>query len=522
MTNIIRIAGDKGYGSAGASTRKRATKGFRAMSGSPQEDIDYNNYTLRQRGRLMYMGSPIATSAIKTNRTNTIGLGLKLNPRPDVEFLNMTDEAAAEWVKTVKREFGLWADKKNACDATGINDFYEIQQMLMLSWLTSGDVFVLIQSKAPTKNNPYGLRLRAIEADRVATPTELGITNVYGVTTGKNKQNGNTIYDGVEIDDAGEAVAYWIRNTYPYEVTDKNTKFERIEAVGSLTGLPNIIHIIATERPDQYRGVTFLAPVILQLLQLNRYTEAELTAAVISSFFTAFIKTESETYENPFNEVGSPADTEEASYDPNEYEMGPGQINVMNPGESVEFADPKHPSSGFDTFVNAMATQIGASLEIPKDILLKSFNASYSASRGALLEAWKSFNMYRTWFINDFCNPVYELWMTEAVALGRIKAPGFFNDPAVKAAWLGNQWIGPSQGQLDPTKEIEAERMACENGFSTRADSARRLNGSDFDSNVDQLAREMKHMEAITGQQDKENAPAPAEPQEPEEPEKTD
>ena len=184
--------------------------------------------------------------------------------------------------------------------------------------------------------------------------------------------------------------------------------------------------------------------------------------------------------------------------------------------------NPKHPSSGFDTFVNTMATQIGASLEIPKDILMKSFNASYSASRGALLEAWKSFNMYRTWFINDFCNPVYELWMTEAVALGRIKAPGFFDDPAVKAAWLGNQWIGPSQGQLDPTKEIEAERMACENGFSTRADSARRLNGSDFDSNVDQLAREMKHMEAITGQQDKKNAQDPAEPQEPEEPEKTD
>ena len=31
---------NKGYGDAGASYQKKATKGFRAMSGSPKEDID--------------------------------------------------------------------------------------------------------------------------------------------------------------------------------------------------------------------------------------------------------------------------------------------------------------------------------------------------------------------------------------------------------------------------------------------------------------------------------------------------
>ena len=499
MADLL-INGTKGYGSAGASTRKRSTKGFKAMSGSPREDIDYNNYTLRQRGRLMYMGNPIATSAIKTNRTNTIGLGLKLNPRPDAEFLGMTDEQAAEWVKTVKREFGLWASRKEGCDATGTNDFYEIQQMLMTSWLQSGDVFVLFQSREPTHRFPYSLRLRAIEADRIATPTTAGLGfNVY-TTTGKNEENGNAIYDGVEVDETGCAVAYWIRNTFPYEITGEATTYKRIEITGKNTGLPNIIQIIATERPDQYRGVTFLAPVIIDLLQLNRYTEAEITAAVIESYFTAFIKTAAEDPgEMPYNEVGAGYPEQEASYDPNEYEMGPGQINVMNPGEDVTFGDPKRPNSGFDGFVTAIATQIGAALEIPKDILMKSFNSSYSASRGALLEAWKSFNMYRTWFINDFCKPVYEVWFTEAVARGRINAPGFFDDPAIAAAWLGSEWIGPSQGMLDPTKEIQAEQMACENGFSTHADSALRLNGSDYDSNIEQLARENARVKELMG-----------------------
>lgn len=497
----LLINGTKGYGSAGASTRKRSTKGFRAMSGSPREDIDYNNYTLRQRGRLMYMGNPIATSAVKTNRTNTIGLGLKLNPRPDADFLGMTDEQAAEWVKNVKREFGLWASRRDGCDATGINNFYEMQQMLMSSWLQSGDVFVLFQSKDPTQRLPYSLRLRAIEADRVATPTTAGLGFNVHTTTGRNELNGNAIYDGVEVDDSGCAVAYWIRNTFPYEITGEATTYKRIEITGKNTGMPNIIQIVATERPDQYRGVTFLAPVIIDLLQINRYTEAEITAAVIESFFTAFIKTQAEDPgEMPYNEVGDGYSDQEASYDPNEYEMGPGQINVMNPGEDVTFGDPKRPANGFEGFVNAIATQIGAALEIPRDILMKSFNASYSASRGALLEAWKSFNMYRTWFINDFCKPVYEVWFTEAVARGRISAPGYFDDPAIAAAWLQSEWIGPSQGMLDPTKEIQAEQMACENGFSTHADSALRLNGSDYDSNIEQLAREQSRLKELMGE----------------------
>ena len=497
MIETIPSTGYKGYGSTGASTTKRAFKGFRAMSGSPREDIDLNNYTLRQRGRLMYMGAPIATSAVKTHRTNTIGLGLKLNPRPDIEFLGLSSDQATEWVKSVKREFGLWANRRETCDATRINNFYEMQQLLMVSWLMSGDVFALVQAAEPTPNGPYRLRLRAVEADRVATPTNTGLSSLTGQTTGRNPDNGNLIYDGVEVDRSGAVVAYWIRNTYPYEATTEQTTFERVEAVGKTTGQPNIIQIVATERPDQYRGVTILAPIIQHILQLNRYTEAEISAAVVQSFLTAFITTDSDASEMPFNEVGAGYPETEGSYDPNEYELGAGTINVMNPGEGVTFSSPTHPSSTFDMFVNSIVTQIGAALEIPRDILMKAFDASYSASRAALLEAWKSFNMYRTWFTNDFCNPVYDLWMTEAVASGRVQAPGFFADPAIKAAWLNCQWIGPSQGMLDPTKEIQAEQMACENGFSTHADSALRLNGSDYDSNIEQLAREKEKAESL-------------------------
>ncbi len=479
---------NKGYGDAGASWHKKATKGFTAQSGSPREDIDANNYTLRQRARMLYMASPIATSAIKTNRTNVVGVGLQLKSRINRDILGMDQEAAEAWQKKTEAEFALWAGRKRACDATGVNDFYAMQQLALASWLVSGDSFAVLKQYDPTPIMPYSLRVHIIEADRVATPSTAGILTPMAMTTGK-ADNGNTIYDGVEVDANGMIVAYHIRNTYPLELGKDSTKWARVLAYGEETGLPNILQMMDSERPDQYRGVSYLAQVIEPLLQLRRYTESELTAAVVESFFTAFIKTEANPTDMPFNEVGESGQPE-ASKDPNEYEMGPGQVNVMEPGEDVTFADPKRPASGFSSFARSICEQVGAALEIPADLLLKSFNASYSASRAALLEAWKAFKMRREWFANDFCRPIYEVWMSEAVARGRIQAPGFLTNPMLRAAYLGSEWIGPSQGQLDPVREITAEILAVGEGFTTREQSTIRLNGGQWENNVNQLERE--------------------------------
>ena len=89
-------ASNYGYSEAGASWKKKALKSFKASSSSPQWDIDHNNDTLRQRARMLYMAAPVATSAIKTNRTNVIGCGLKLNSRIDAKRLGMSQEAAKE------------------------------------------------------------------------------------------------------------------------------------------------------------------------------------------------------------------------------------------------------------------------------------------------------------------------------------------------------------------------------------------------------------------------------------------
>ncbi len=503
-----------GYSDSGASWVKRTLKAMLPNSKSPQSDIDLNNATLRERSRMLYMGAPIATSAIKNNRTNIVGTGLVLKASIDREALGMTEEEAAAWQRHAEREFALWAEDKRNCDLSGMNNFYGIQQLACMSWLMSGDVFVIRRHMPATPLAPYTLRLQMVEADRVRTPM-LGCTMAGNYTIGRNEETGNVIFDGVEISDSGRVVAYHVANTYPFDMisaTGEQEVFTRIPVYGEETGLPNILHICDSERPGQYRGVPLLAPVIEPLLQLRRFTEAELAAAVVQSFFTAFIKTDGGASDMPFNEV----DPDERVYrSADDYQMGPGTINVMDPGEDISFASPTHPQGSFEPFVTALCEQIGAAVEVPSDMLLKAYNASYSAARAAILDAWKMFRMRRAWLVDDLCRPVYELWMTEAIASGRLQAPGFFTDAGRHHAYLGSEWVGPSAGTLDPEKEIKASVMAIQHGLSTHSDEAVKLNGSQFERNIARLTQENAMLAAAGGGE--ENAAIPQAPRAPQE-----
>jgi len=485
---LIRSFKNSGYDESGASRNKNSMRGWLASSKSPQEDIDRNIPILRQRSRSLYMSAPLAVSAIKTNRTNIVGEGLRLKSTIDAAFLRMTPEAAAEWQRNTEREFELWADSK-FCDSTRVNNFYEIQQVACLSWLMNGDACALVEYERPTPAFPYGLRVHLIEADRVSTPHTSGTAvNLYATES----TTGNRIFNGVEVTDAGRVVAYHICSTYPNSQLRAAKKWQRVKAFGDKTGTPNVLMIFEAERAEQYRGVPYLAPVIESLKQLTRYSEAEMMAAVINGFFTVFITSEGNAGEMGF--TGVLDDEDRVSDDDLNYELGPGMVNVLKPGEKIDIADAKRPSSNFDAFTTALAKYVGAALEIPVELLIKSFNSSYSASRAALLEAWKAFRMKRKWLAADFCQPLYEIFLTEAIANGRIKAPGFFLDPAIRKAYCRAQWNGPAPGMLDPVKEATAAEKRIAIGVSTRQRESIEMTGTDFDANVAQLARENQLM----------------------------
>jgi lambda family phage portal protein len=458
---------NSGYSQHGASRTKKSLVGWQTSTGGPDSDIVDNLETLRERSRDLCMGEGLAVGALRTIRTNEIGAGLKLNAQVDAKFLGLSDEQAMEWESTVEREFATWADSK-ACDASRRCTFSELQALARFSQLMSGDVFALLPS-IERKGERYDLRVQLVEADRVCDPAFPPVDA--------------DILGGVEVGEHGEPVAYWIAKDHPGEqsgllrlvrATDSHA---RIPAFGPETGRPLVLHLMESDRPGQRRGVPLLAPVIEKLKQLSRYSEAELMAAVVSGFFTAAITTT--TPQTPLGQV-VPEDERVDSADENSYELGNGLLLGLAPGESMTSVNPARPNSGFDPFVIAVCRQIGAGIGVPYELLVMQFTASYSASRAALLEAWKRFSVGRAWMVSGFCQPIYVAWLEEAIVRGYVKAPGFFADPLTRAAWCGAEWIGPTQGQLDPTKEVEAAAQRVREGFSTRARETRELTGQDF------------------------------------------
>ena len=474
---------NSGYSNYGASYARKSLIGWLTHSASADEDITDNIKVLRERSRDLYMGVPLATGALKTIRTNVIGSGLMMNSHIDYELLGLTPEQAVAWQKNTEREWLLWSDDVN-CDASRMCTFYEFQALALLSTLMSGDCFVALPFiKRP--NCPYDLRLSLIEADRICNPTD-------------SFSSDNSILEGVEVGSYGEPVAYWVAKYHPYSthrpLNNPNQEWKRVPAFGAKSGRRNMLHLMSDiERPAQRRGVPLLAPVIESLKQLGRYTDAELVAAVVSGYFTVFI-----TQENPENGIdsmlsGGP-DVSARTADIDDVSLGNGGIVNLAPGESVSTANPGRPNTAFDGFVTAICRQIGAALELPYELLMKSFTSSYSASRGAILEAWKMFRMRRQWMVNRLCQPVYEEWLSEAVAKGRINAPGFFDDPAIRKAWCLADWSGDAQGQLDPSKEAQAAKIRVDEGFSTREREAAELTGMAFDIIASQRGREEKLM----------------------------
>ena len=496
-----------GYSEGGASHTSGILKAYHPVRASAKSDIDANLYTLRNRSADQAINTPIGAAAIQTSSMHTVGAGLKVFPKIHYLDLGLTHEEARAWNRKTRREFDLWAASKH-CDLYRRNSFYDLQDLAYVAYLVDGDSFALFRRKPPTPFMPYSLRLQIIEGNRISNPYSGSLTGGYGVFSveAKNQSNGNRIVSGVEIDAEGAIEAYWISNKVPGDLVEaaQMDAWVRVKAFGDLSGTPNIVQICHDVRSEQYRGVPYLAPVIETLKQVSRYTNAELTAAIIKSFFALFF-TNAPAGANGLEGIAPSAiyGNEEEEVDPRrpvvdvaEYDLGPGTLNALPAGVDVKAVDAGRSMSTFDPFVTQLIKHIGAAINIPYEVLMKNFTSSYSASRAAMLQAWEEFKLRRTWFARDFCQPVYETWLAEAVAVGRIDAPGFFDDPAIRAAWVSADWYGPTMSILDPVKDIKGSAMRVQYGLSTREREAAEMTGTDFEENLDQLTWELKMIES--------------------------
>ena len=487
---------NSGYSHHGASRRSPNMQEWNPYSGSAKEDIEDNLDTLRQRSRDAYMGIPVAAAMLKTLRTNVIAGGLMPSPQIDGDFLRLSNEQVEDLQAQILREFSLWADT-TACDADRVDDFYSLQQLAYLGYLMNGDSFALLQIK-PRPGCPYDLRVRMVEADRVCSPgyhDRMTPCVVQGRTV-------ESIVQGVETDAEGEVKAYWVADKHPRAFTNMTLQnWKRVEVYGQKSGMRNALHVMQRERAGQRRGVPILAPVLESLKQMERYADAETTAALLGAIFTVFVKKGSIDDSAPFGQYLKEEMIRRMQRgegrDPNDLLLGSGIIMDLEMGETVDTVETQHPHSGYDTFMMARLKEMSAGVEIPVEVLLKHFTTTFSSARGALNEFWRTCGMHRDWFAEDFCQPIYEMWFAEAVARGRINAPGFFIDPAVRKAYTDCKWNGPARTAMNPSQEVEAAVKRVEAGFSTAQEETAQITGGDYNRNIKQRLVEAKRKRRV-------------------------
>lgn len=469
-----------GYSEHGANKRKPSLIKWITSSKSPHEDISENLEILRERSRDLYAGgSGLGRGAVERVVLNALGAGLRLNVRIDPVRLGMTEEEAARFAAEVEARFDYWASGRGA-DYSRELTFYELQVLALRSILLDGECVMLM----PIRKNHLCVQL--LESERLCTPPGYAGQNV--------------IDEGVEIDPyTGSPTAYWLTNRNPNSeyLRQPRIEYERVPAFLS-DGTRNVYHLFPRERIGQHRGVPFLAPVIEQLKQLGRYTDAELMAAVVSGVFAIFfeheVREDGEYGEEDYASEQGQGEDPLAGY-PNMQEMT-GTMMDLPEGVKATSLSPGRPNQNFGQFVEALVNQVGGALGIPSELLLQRFTSSYSASRGALLEAWKVFKYWRKWFADNFCQSVYEAWFALEAASGRINAPLYGLDDYHGHLYTWCEWIGPSQGQLDPVKEVNAAVKRIESNLSTYQREAGELTGEDWDLVISALARERMKISA--------------------------
>ena len=492
--NMLALAG--GY--SGASRKRASLRDWTPAANDAVSDINLDLPDLRARSRDLSRNSMLGCGAIKSVVSHAIGTGLSYQSRIPAQQLGLSDEAAAAWQDDTEQRYRLFCESTN-CDITRTQNMYGLQSTVLTAILESGDLLALMVN-VNRPNWPYHMAVQMVEADRLCNPNF--------------SQDSDSRVAGIDFDAGGAPLAYQIAKYHPGRINYRAKQvWQRVPAFGAASGRRNVLHPFFRTRPGQVRGVPYLAPVIEALKQLSRYTEAELQAAVINGVFAVFMKMDHNAFGDLFDDKAQDAYVEQAgnwngALNFANVDNGGKAINLL-PGEEPIPVTPGRPNPAFEPFFNAIAAQIGAALEIPFEVLIKHFSSSYSASRGAMLDAWRFFMRMRDFMATEFCQPVFEQWLDEEVAAGRISAPGYFADPLVRKGWCSSEWVGDGPGSIDPLKEINAAEKRIEVGVSTIAAESILHDGKDWEPKHRQRAREVaKRREA--GLQDPAAAPADA------------
>jgi lambda family phage portal protein len=407
--------------------------------------------SMRAWARSLVRDNAYAWNVVDTIVSNVIGDGITAQSTfetaegEDIEDVNdIRDKAFSEWCEV--------------CDINGELTFAEIQVLCQREMVEAGEVLVRL-IKTPGKDyrgiyRPVPLALELIEADRLSLERDT-------FTTRASRESGNRIIRGVELDDKGKPVAYWIYPEHPNSpYTIKNQTPERVPA-------SEILHLYRKDRVGQSRGISWFSPIMSWMRDLGVYVDNELQASAVASCFGVAVKTDS-----PIGSLMAPLgdDTVDSSGNSMDY-LEPGMVVRLKPGESVESINPGRPNSASEPWINLMLRGISAGTGTNYEAIAKDFSkTSYSSSRSSKLEDRPRYKRSQNYMVWHCCQPVWDEFCNAAAREGLEGFPTSTELLDDRRGVSPVEWQLPEQEWVDPSSEQNAASESIAKYMSTYQD----------------------------------------------------
>ena len=489
VPNIKAMAGitDGGFlHNAGLHIGNDGAKYRRGISGSGTGTI-FDHRIIRQNARKAIFDSPEAKAVVDRFGDFVVGDGIKLESTPIASMLGMTEQEAEVWATDVETKFDLYCRDRNANRSRSMT-IYQAHMFYQLSFQRDNDIFVrLYYSKDKALINP--LQFEFLDPDQIRGDTHTS-------SSGFNKQK-----DGIDRHKEGYETHY---NVFVQDAKEPG-KFEQVKIPAKSKDGKRImmLHGYKAQYAGQGRGFSPLVHVLQDFQDLQNFKSAHINNAINQSNMTMYIKpspdkdstdpfgVESETGAGPQTNLNtntqSLADasgTATTRHAPEFVSKVPGGNTMTNlgAGEDLKILE-KAPAETYAKFVESVMKFLSASMSMPMELVTMQFGQNYSASRATLLLFWGIAETLRQEMATEFIQPIYEMWLSEEIAAGRIKAPGW-SDPLLRKAYLKADYIGPAMPNIDPAKSAKAVIDNLKFGATNLRRAAREQTGTSFLANV--------------------------------------
>lgn len=424
--------GQRAY--AGAAIN-RLTSDWSALNTSADSEIVTSLRILRARSRELVRDNEHASNAVRIVQNNVVGTGIGLQ----AQVVNARGKLQDSTNTAIENAWATWSDRKS-CHTAGLLGFADIERLVVGQLVEAGEVLVR-KIKRPFGGSKIPFALEVIEADRLMDQYQSA-----------RAPNGNSIRMGVEVDEWGRPVAYWLHPNHPgdYQFASfQPSRFIRVPA-------EEIIHLYIIDRVPQTRGVPWFHAVLKRIHDMGGTVEAEIVAARASANIVGFVKSP------------EPAAGDEVQNAQRIIDSEPGTFKQLLPGEDFVGFNPSRPNSQLEPFIRFLLRSVAAGIGVSYESLSRDYSQSnYSSSRLALLDDRDLWRVLQGFVIRNFRAEIHRDWLDAAVLSGELAFPDFYSNrskyEAVRFKPRGWSWI-------DPAKEVIAYRLAVRSGFMTVSD----------------------------------------------------